>query len=127
MILRSPTDYENGGFPFVARMEQSVIRVSSFTQAVASPTPHATFLDSASLIQATILKPILTPRIFKRGTKGSDIYILKLRAFVVSPLFLCPLWLHVLFPRRTTSQYAMRAFLTCSLRIQPCLKKNSER
>ena len=49
MILRSPTDYENGGFPFVARMEQSVIRVSSFTHADASATPHATFLDSASL------------------------------------------------------------------------------
>ena len=49
MILRSPTDHENGGFPFVARMEQSVIRVSSFTHTVASATPHATFLDSASL------------------------------------------------------------------------------
>ena len=49
MSLRSPTDHENGGFPFVARMEQSVIRVSSFTHAVASATPHATFLDSASL------------------------------------------------------------------------------
>jgi hypothetical protein len=30
-------------------MEQSVIRVSSFTHTVASATPHATFLDSASL------------------------------------------------------------------------------
>jgi hypothetical protein len=30
-------------------MEQSVIRVSSFTHTVASTTPHATFLDSASL------------------------------------------------------------------------------
>ena len=30
-------------------MEQSVIRVSSFTHAVASATPHVTFLDSASL------------------------------------------------------------------------------
>ena len=49
MILRSPTENENGEFPFVARMEQSVIRVSSFTHAVASATAHATFLDSASL------------------------------------------------------------------------------
>jgi len=30
-------------------MEQSVIRVSLFTHAVASATPHVTFLDSASL------------------------------------------------------------------------------
>ena len=49
LLPPSPTDHENGGFPFVARMEQSVIRVSSFTHAVASATPHATFLDSASL------------------------------------------------------------------------------
>ena len=49
MILRSPTDHENGGFPFVARMEQGVIRVSSFTHAVASTMPNVTFLDSASL------------------------------------------------------------------------------
>jgi hypothetical protein len=49
MILRSPIDHENEGFPFVARMEQSLIRVSSFTRAVASATPYATFLDSASL------------------------------------------------------------------------------
>ena len=49
MILRSPAENENGRFPFVARMEQGVIRVSSFTHAVASATPHATFLDSASL------------------------------------------------------------------------------
>ena len=49
MIVRSPTENENGRFPYVARMEQSVIRVSSFTHAVASASPHVTFLDSASL------------------------------------------------------------------------------
>jgi len=90
MTLRSPAEDENGGFPFVARMEQSVIRVSSFTHTVASATSHATSWIPLRSIQATILKPILTPRIFKGGTKntkGSDIYTLKLRAFVVSPLF----------------------------------------
>jgi hypothetical protein len=63
--LRSPTENENGGFPFVARMEQSVIRVSSFTHTVASATPHATFLDSASLHPGYNLKPTFTPRIFE--------------------------------------------------------------
>jgi len=36
-----------------------------------------------------------------KDTKGSDIYTLKLRelrAFVVSPFFLCPLWLNLFFP-----------------------------
>ena len=65
MGLRSPADHENGGFPFVARMEQSVIRVSSFTHAVASAAPHATFLDSASLHPGYNSKAHLTPRIFK--------------------------------------------------------------
>jgi hypothetical protein len=65
MIVRSPTVNENGGFPFAARMEQSVIRVSSFTHTVASATPHATFLDSVSLHPGYNLKPIFTPRIFK--------------------------------------------------------------
>jgi hypothetical protein len=63
--LHSRTKNENGGFPFVAQMEQGVIRVSSFTHSVASATPHATFLDSLRSIQATILKPTFTPRIFE--------------------------------------------------------------
>ena len=50
-------------------MEQSVIRVSSFTHAVASATPHATFLDSASLHPGYNSKTLLTPRIFEGGTK----------------------------------------------------------
>ena len=69
MILRSPTEHENGGFFFVARMEQSVIRVSSFTHTVASATPPS-WIPLRS-IQATILKLILTPRIFKGGTKNT--------------------------------------------------------
>ena len=66
MILRSPIDHENGGFPFVARMEQSVIRVSSFTHAVASATPHATFLDSASL------HPGYNPKVLLRMSKDTE-------------------------------------------------------
>jgi hypothetical protein len=56
------------GFPFVARMEQSVIRVSSLTHTVASATPQTppSWIPLRS-IQATILKPILTPRIFEGG------------------------------------------------------------
>jgi hypothetical protein len=71
MILRSPTEHENGGFPFVARMEQSVIRVSSFTHTVASATPHATFLDSASLHPAYNFKAHPHARIFKGATKDT--------------------------------------------------------
>ena len=110
MILRSPTDHENGGFPFVARMEQSVIRVSSFTHAVASATPHVTFLDSASLHPGYNSRLLAERAIYKissfqnirsaritlalpKDTKGSDIYALilrELRAFVVRPLFFAP-------------------------------------
>jgi hypothetical protein len=101
----------------VARMEQSVIRVSSFTHAVASAAPHqvrspdgakrnpgffihahrclchATFLDSASLHPGYNSKAHPHAPYFQKrheGHKSSDIYSLKLRelrAFVVIPLF----------------------------------------
>ena len=70
MILRSPIDHENGGFPFVARMEQGVIRVSSFTHAVASATPHATFLDSASLHPGYNAKAHPHAHYFQRRHRG---------------------------------------------------------
>ena len=89
MILRSPTEHDNGGFPFVARMEQSVIRVSSFTHTVASATPHATVLDSASLHPGYNSKPIPTPRIFKGGTKFKSMNI-RARSFVVRQFWLTP-------------------------------------
>ena len=38
--LTLATDHENGGFPFVARMEQSVIRVSACTHSSRSATSH---------------------------------------------------------------------------------------
>ena len=68
--LTSPIDHENGGFPFVARMEQSVIRVSSFTHAVASATPHATFLDSASLHPGYNAKAHPHAHYFQRRHRG---------------------------------------------------------
>ena len=70
MILRSPTDHENGGFPFVARMEQGVIRVTSFMHAVASVTPHATFLDSASLHPGYNSKARPHARYFQRRSRS---------------------------------------------------------
>jgi len=67
MILRSPTENENGGFPFVARMERGVIRISSFMHAVASATRHATFLDlhySCQLFVVMLLRPSFLPQSF---------------------------------------------------------------
>jgi hypothetical protein len=86
-------------------MEQSVIRVSSFTHAVASATPHATFLDSASLHPGYNSKAHPHAPYFRKRhehTKDSDIYSLKLgelRGFVVTPLFCAPFALFLVAAR----------------------------
>jgi hypothetical protein len=66
-------------------MEQGVIRISSFTHAVVSATPHATFLDSASLHPGYNLKPIFTPRIFEEGTKDTKNELKKIHHSAATP------------------------------------------
>ena len=57
MILRSPTENENGEFPFVARMEQSVIRVSLHSRTpLPLPRPMPPSWIPLRSIQATILR-----------------------------------------------------------------------
>jgi hypothetical protein len=87
MILCSPTKNENGGFPFVARVEQGVIRVSSFTHAVASATPTPPSWIPLRSIQATILKPIFTRRIFQRRHRSGSGMFQTFKSFNTFKLF----------------------------------------
>ena len=54
-------------------MKQSVIRVSSFTHTIASATPHATLLDSASLHPGYTSKAHPHAPNFRRSTQRGEV------------------------------------------------------